>query len=72
MCFYMMCNSYDIKMLRFELEMKEHYRAEQEKHDLLIHAIKGLLWDSLTYSPLCLVYLQSVSIFIPIFTINIF
>lgn len=39
----LVCNSNDIKMLRFNLGMKEHYRSEQEKHDLLIQVFKGLL-----------------------------
>lgn len=36
----LMCTSNDIKMLRFDLEMKEHYRQENERHDLMIHAMK--------------------------------
>jgi hypothetical protein len=29
----------DFKMLRFKLEMEEHYRQEQENHDLLMQAL---------------------------------
>ncbi len=36
----LMMTSEQIKILRFELEMKRHYEKEREDHELLMHFVK--------------------------------
>lgn len=39
-------SSEQIKAIRFKLEMEQHFKDEQDKHDLLMHALKlGLIPD---------------------------
>lgn len=36
----LMCTSNDIRMIKFDLEMKQHYRQENEKHELTMYLLK--------------------------------
>jgi len=36
----MLLTSEMLKAQRFQIEMEQHYKEEQEKHDLLIYAMK--------------------------------
>lgn len=47
----LMCTSNNIKMLRFDLEMKDHYRQEHEKHELEMQLLKLKTRSILSWIP---------------------
>lgn len=44
----LMVTSEQIKMIRFDIEMKEHYRKQEEEHELRMFFLKKIRWMKLS------------------------